>query len=133
MKNIISSHFNELVQIDHQKICASDSGYTGILVMIDHYTKLAEAAPCTEYTAEETCGILTNIWIFRYGTPDFIQSDNGVQFTAAQFMADLTKCLLKRSQISQIFSTRYHPQTNGLVERQNRTLINTMRCIATEI
>merc|ERR1712117_940848 len=92
--------FNELVQIDHQKICASDSGYTGILVMIDHYTKLVEAAPCTEYTAEETCRILINNWISRYGTPDFIQSDNGVQFTA-----DLTMSLLKRSQISQIFST----------------------------
>ena len=53
MKNIISSQFNELVQIDHQKTCTSDSGYTDILVMIDPYTKLAEAAPCTEYTARK--------------------------------------------------------------------------------
>ena len=95
-----------------------------MVVMIDHYTKLVEAAPCTEYTAEETCRILINNWISRYGTPDVIQSDNGVQFTA-----DLTKSLLKHSQISQIFSTHYHPQTNGLVERQNRTLINIMKYI----
>ena len=122
MKNIISSHFNELVQIDHQKICASDSGYTGVLVMIDHYNKLAEAAPCTENTAQETCRILINNWICRYRTPDFIQWDNGFQFTA-----DLTKSLLKRSQISQIFSTLYHPQTNGLLEKQTRTLINMMK------
>ena len=45
LKNIVTSYFNELVQIDHQKICKTESGYTGILVMIDHYLKLAEAIP----------------------------------------------------------------------------------------
>ena len=55
-----------------------ESGYTGILVMIDHYTKLAEAIPCMDYTAEKTCNILLNHWISRYGTPTLIQSDNGV-------------------------------------------------------
>ena len=35
----------------HQKIRKTESGYTGILVMIDHYTKLAEAIPCMDYTA----------------------------------------------------------------------------------
>ena len=56
----MTSYFNELVQIDHQKICKTESGYTGILVMIDNYTKLAEAIPCIGYTAEETCSILLN-------------------------------------------------------------------------
>ena len=38
LKSVESSEFNELVQIDHQKICMIDSGYNQILVIIDHFT-----------------------------------------------------------------------------------------------
>ena len=34
---------------------------------------------------------------------------------------------MKRSHIAQAHSTTYHPQTNGLVKRQNRTLVNMLR------
>ena len=43
------------------------------------------------------------------------------------FVCDLTKELMKRSQVAQAHSTTYHPQTNGLVERQNRTLVSMLR------
>ena len=42
-------------------------------------------------------------------------------------MGDLTKELMKRSRIAQAHSTTYHPQSNGLVERPNRTLVNMLR------
>ena len=51
-----------------------------------------------------------------------IQSDNGKAFVGV-----LSKKLMKRSHIAQAHSTTYHPQTNGLVERQNRTLVNMLR------
>ena len=51
-----------------------------------------------------------------------IQSDNGKAFVSV-----LSKELMKRSHIAQAHSTTYHPQTNGLVERQNRTLVNILR------
>ena len=34
---------------------------------------------------------------------------------------------MKRSQVAQAHSTTCHPQTNGLVERQNRTLVSMLR------
>ena len=40
-----SSGFNEVVQIDHQKICMTATGYNQVLVMIDHFTKYADATP----------------------------------------------------------------------------------------
>ena len=43
LKSVESSEFNEVVQIDHQKICMTESGFNQILVIIDHFTKLAEA------------------------------------------------------------------------------------------
>ena len=40
LKSVESSEFNEVVQIDHQKICMTESGYNQILVIIDHFTKV---------------------------------------------------------------------------------------------
>ena len=122
LKSVESSEFNEVVQIDHQKICMTESGYSQILVIIDHFTKLAEAVPCQTASAEETCDHLIIHWISRYGCPMTFQSDNG-----KAFVGDLAKELMKRSHIAQAHSTIYHPQTNGLAERQNRTLVNMLR------
>ena len=96
--------------------------YKYVLVMIDHFTKNAEAAPCMTASAEETCDHLINVWIARHGCPITIQSDNG-----KAVVGDLTKELLKRSQVAQAHSTIYHPQTKSLVERQNRMLVSMLR------
>ncbi|XP_063725727.1 uncharacterized protein LOC134853651 [Symsagittifera roscoffensis] len=50
------------------------------------------------------------------------QSDNGKAFAG-----DLTKELMRRSHNSQAHSTTYRPQTKGLMEKQNRTLVNMLR------
>ena len=122
LKSVESSEFNEGVQIDHEKICMTDSGYNQILVIIDHFTKLAEAIPCQMASAEETCDHLITHWRSRYGFPMTFQLDNG-----KAFVGDLTIELMRRSHIAQAHSTTYHPQTKGLVERQNRTLLNMLR------
>ena len=122
LKSVEISEFNEVVQTDHQKICMTDSGYNQILVIIDHFTKLAESVPCQLASAEETCDHLITHWISRYGCPMSFQSDK-----RKAFVGDLKKELMRRSHIAQAHSTTYHPQTNGLVERQNRTLVNMLR------
>ena len=96
--------------------------YIKVLVMIDHFTKYAEAAPCMTASAEETCDHLKNVWIARHGYRITFQSDNG-----KAFLGDLTKELMKRSQVAQAHSTTYYPETNGLVERQNCTLVSMLR------
>ena len=96
--------------------------FNQVLVMIDHFTKYAEAVPCITASAAETCDHLVNTWIARHGCPMTFQSDNGTAF-----VGELTKELMRRSQVAQAHSTTYHPQTNGLVERQNRTLVSMLR------
>ena len=93
----------------------TDKGYNQVLVMIDHFTKYAEAVLCITASAEETYDHLINTWIARHGCPMTFQSDN-----RTAFVGELTKELMRRSQVAQAHSTTYHPQTNGLVERQNR-------------
>ena len=95
LKSVDSSEFNEVLQIDHQKVCMTDSGYNQILVILDHFTKLAEAVPCQTASAEETWDHLITHWISRYGCPITFQSDNG-----KAFVGDLTKELMRRSHIA---------------------------------
>ncbi|XP_063724460.1 uncharacterized protein LOC134852107 [Symsagittifera roscoffensis] len=90
--------------------------------MIDHYMKLAEAVPCETVSADDTCDHLITHWISRYDCPMTFQTDNG-----KAFVGYLSKELMRTSHIAQPHSTFYHPQTNGLVERQNRTLVNLLR------
>ena len=73
-------------------------------------------------SAEETCDHLISVWIARHGCSITFQSDNG-----KAFVGDLTRELLKRSQVAQAHSTTYHPQTNGLVKKQNCTLVSMLR------
>ena len=56
LQSINSSNFNDMVQFDHMKLCKTVSGNTGLLVMIDHFTKFVEAVPCAhdEYDAPTT-------------------------------------------------------------------------------
>ena len=97
----------------------TDSGYNQLLVIIDHFTKVAEAVPYQTASAEETCDHLITHWISPYGCPMTFQPDN-----EKAFVGDLTKVLTRISHNAQAHSTTYHAQTNGLVERQNRTLVN---------
>ena len=84
LKIIQSRYFNELVQYDHMKLCPTDDGNTGILVIIDHFSKFAEAVPCShsEYDAITTSLLLRQKWFARHGTPTRMQSDNAPKLTA---------------------------------------------------
>ena len=92
LKSVESSEFNEVVQIDPQKICMTESGYNQILVIIDYFTKLAEAVPCQTASAEETCDHLITHWISRYGCPMTFQLDNGKAFVGDLTNEEVTHC-----------------------------------------
>ena len=58
LTTIQSGHFNDLVQCDHMQNCPSYNGYTGILVLINHFSKFAEAEQPEEYDAIATSRLL---------------------------------------------------------------------------
>ena len=53
-------------------------------------------------------------WIFVYGNPVWVLSDNVPQL-AAKFFQDVCRILGTKNQ----FTSTYHPQCNGQVERFN--------------
>ena len=113
-----------MVQYDHLKTCSSDSNNTGILVIIDHFSKVAEVVPCNHdnYDALTTSRFLLQKWFARHATPTRMQSDNATYLTV-----EVSNEFLKASQIVKVTSTAGHPRTQGLVKRQNHTFLTLLR------
>ena len=111
LKNIQSGYFNELVQYDHMKLCPTDDGNTGILVIIDHFSKFAEAIPCShnEFDAITTSRLLLQKWFARHGTLTRMQSDNAPNLTA-----EVSNEFMKASHVTKVTSTAGHPRTQDL-------------------
>ncbi|GBB94648.1 hypothetical protein RclHR1_23990002 [Rhizophagus clarus] len=84
-------------------------------------TKWPEARPVSCATAEETSQFIYEDIICRHGCPAKLLSDRGTHFNN-----QMVEKLLEKFGIKHVFSTPYHPQTNGLVERFNRTLCESL-------
>jgi len=65
---------------------------------------------------------IIDAWVSAYGPPDRILSDQGPQFMSNFFIA-----VMKILGIKTVRTTAYHPQTNGQVERYNRTMATQLR------
>ena len=88
-----------------------------IIVAIDYYTKYPEAKAIPRATSKEVSTFIYEEIICRHGCPQKILSDRG-----SHFNNQLIKELTDKFKIKHGFSTPYHPKTNGLVERFNKTL-----------
>uniref|UniRef100_L7LVQ9 RNA-directed DNA polymerase n=1 Tax=Rhipicephalus pulchellus TaxID=72859 RepID=L7LVQ9_RHIPC len=97
----------------------SSNGNRWIVVCADHLTRYCETAAIPSATARDVCLFMLRFVILRHGPPKVVISDRGRQFTA-----DVVEEMLRLCASSFRHSTPYHPQTNGLTERTNRTLTN---------
>ena len=93
------------------------SNHRYILTIMDKYTRYVEAIPLQEITATTVAQAIIDHWYYRYGAPRKILSDNGTQFASNVF-----KIVNDTLGIKAKFSTPYHPQCNGMIERFHRFL-----------
>ena len=101
------------------------SGARWILTCKDAFTKWLEALPLRNATAESVVSALERDIFARYGIPDRIHSDQGVQF-----MSGLFKSVGELLGISLTTTTGYNPKANGIVERAHRDLNAMLRALA---
>uniref|UniRef100_A0A3Q2DC58 Gypsy retrotransposon integrase-like protein 1 n=1 Tax=Cyprinodon variegatus TaxID=28743 RepID=A0A3Q2DC58_CYPVA len=92
------------------------SGHRFILVVCDYATRYPEAFPLRKITAVAVARALLQL-ISRVGIPQEIITDQGTAF-----LSKTLKQVYSLLGIKGIRTTPYHPQTDGLVERYNRTL-----------
>jgi transposase InsO family protein len=95
----------------------TEKGNRYILVVADYFTKWTEAFPMPNMEAQTVAKLITEEVICRFGTPGCIHSDQGRQYESLLFSE-----VCKHLQIRKTRTTPYHPQSDGMVERFNKTL-----------
>ncbi|VDI22537.1 Hypothetical predicted protein [Mytilus galloprovincialis] len=99
------------------------NGHENILMLVDQFTKWTECIPLPSQTAEVTAQAAINEFFSRFGYPFEIFSDQGRNFESSLF-----KAVCDLLQIHKARTTPYRPSANGQVERQNRSLMDAVRC-----
>lgn len=105
------------IAMDVKHVQASRTGNRYIIVAIDYLTKYVEARAIRYQNATEIALFLYEDIICRHGCPIILITDNG-----KPFLNDLIKQICRNCSIIHKTTTPYNPQSNGLVERFNRTL-----------
>jgi transposase InsO family protein len=115
----------ELVGIDIiGPLTPSFNGHQYIVVAIDYLTKWAEARPIRFADSTEVTAFLYEDIISRHGIPKQIIMDNGSHFINMYIASICSKFGIKHNHTS-----AYNPQANGLVERLNQTIANSLKCL----
>ena len=90
-----------------------------ILVMGDYFTKWIDAIPIRNKKAITVAQKLINHVVSIFGVPMQIHSDQGQTFES-----DVFKEMCKILGIDKTRTTPYRPQSDGMIERANRTIEN---------
>ena len=105
----------------------TESGNNSVLVVCDYFSKWVEAFPLPDHQAVTVADVLVTELFCRFGTPRFIHSDK-----APEFMSELMTEMCALLEVKKTNTPPYRPQSDGLVERFNRTLINMLSKFCTE-
>ena len=107
------------IGVDVVQLPMSQNGNKYAIVFMDYLTKWPEVFAAKDQTALTIAQLLVEQIISRHGVPAELLSDRG-----AAFLSRLMGEVYSLMGIHKANTTAYHPQTDGLVERFNRTLIN---------
>ena len=99
----------------------SSSGHEFILVVIDYFTKLVEAASYARLTSAKVASFIRSHIICRHGVPHELISDKGSHFRAE------VDTLLQRYGVQHHRSSTHRPQNNGAVEAINKNIKRILR------
>ncbi|MCP4509601.1 MAG: DDE-type integrase/transposase/recombinase [Fuerstiella sp.] len=98
-----------------------------ILTMIDRFSRFVQAIPIRRCDAYTVALQFFNQWICRWGAPQSVLSDRG-----GQFIGNVARLLNSVCGIKQLFTTAYHPQCNGMIERFHAYMKDRLVIIALE-
>jgi transposase InsO family protein len=95
----------------------SDNGNRYVIVIMDYFTKWAEAVAIPDQTAITVARAFVTQFVCRLGVPYKVHTDQGPNFES-----ELFREVCKLLGIEKTRTTPYRPQSDGLVERFNSTL-----------
>jgi transposase InsO family protein len=109
----------QCIAIDTIGPMTSSAGNPLALTIVDYYTRYGAAIPLRRQTTANIVVALMDRWFSVHGFPKLIICDNGSGFKS-KTMREVARLL----GIQIHFVSPYHPQSNGLCERLNATIIN---------
>jgi Integrase zinc binding domain len=86
----------------------TEHGNRFLLVITDRFSKLTRTVPLRNISAFVVENSFYENWVFVYVPPRYALTENGAQFSTKFFLA-----VCRELGISKVFTTAYHPQTNG--------------------
>jgi len=105
----------------------SGSSHDCIVKFVDHMTKRAHWRACRKIIdAQAFAGIFIDDIVHLHGVPHEVVSDRDVRFTA-DYWREVARILLTKL----LMSTAFHPETDGLSENSNKTVVRYLGGIAT--
>ena len=120
LKNIRTGYPMQLVAMDIiGPFPESPAGNTYILVVADYFTRWTEAYPIPNQEAATVASKLVDEFFFRFSPPEQLHSDQGRNFES-EVISEVCKLL----GVVKSRTTPYHTQSDCLVERFNRTLMD---------
>ena len=105
------------VGVDIIQFPQSRQGNRYAVVFMDYLTKWPEVFPVPDQTAATVARLLVEEIVSRHGVPAEVLSDRG-----RTFLSGLMREVEELLGFHKTNTSAYHPQTDGLVERFNRTL-----------
>lgn len=78
--------------------------FSYFLTIVDRFSWFIEAVPMRDMTATNVTRLFIDTWVARFGTPEYLMSDQGSQFKSQLFQALLLLLGTKR-----IRTVAYHP------------------------
>ena len=105
----------------------TDSGNRYVLVAMDYFTKWPEAYAVPDQSAATTAERLVEEMFARFGVPAELHSDQGRNFESQVFGE-----VCRRLGVHKTRTTPLHPQSDGLVERFNRTLATQLAILSSQ-
>lgn len=114
---------SQLVAMDVLTITPkSRGGYTKVLVMGDAFSRFMMTAPIRSDIMKVIAKTFFSRWVTIFGPPERLLSDKGGSVSGAviQELCDIMGT-------KKISTTAFHPHTDGMVERYNKTICNTIQ------
>ena len=127
----IGDFFIPAKRFDHWNIdlvsMPDSNGHSHLLTAVDRFSRWPVAVPIADITAATVADAFAQGIVANYGVPSSITTDNGSQFSSAIWTQ-----LMRTWGIKSHFTTAYHPESNGLVERFHRRLKESMIALGSE-
>lgn len=105
----------------------TDDGNRFIMVLGDYFSKWTEAYALPNHTAQAVADKLVTEFICRFGAPMRIHTDQGPEFESHLFARICELLDIEKSR-----TTPYRPQSDGMIERFNRTLLAMLSMFVSE-